>query len=325
MVVRINQISDLLCHNIRLTNSVKESCRHAENPVERCLKDIRYDSQMLAKTMIRDTSLGKSVLSLPAVNKSDIVFETAGNFNRKNYARSYEQSMQEMKEALYCVDDKELAKKIKSTGDLYSLDEVSKIEELVQSGIPVEDAIRCRGSEELLQVLDGNVKLEPEMTIKHMVEEYVNKLAVFKEKDKNNFQECTKKINKFIESKTEYVKDSVLYRGEQSEVEIHRLLSLALEKQLNPHKTVKYAPNHLFSTTNRLETLTQDYDYADKCLIKIVGTEGKCKGIDVNKMIGSKNKFFSQNEILLSSTSEFEVVEGVIDNGRLVVTLKYAG
>ena len=319
---RINNVSELIIRTAKDSGILKKELKCVESPVQGA--DLPSCApQTLAKMFVKETELSKSVLSLPVAEKSEIGFANTGFFNRVHYVREFEKSMQEMKDALYCVGDKELAKKIKSTGDLYSFEEISKIEEMVGAGISAEKAIKCRGSEELLQISDGKVKLEPEATIKHMVEEYVNKLAVFKEKDKNNLFENTKKINKFINSQSGCIQESVLYRGEQSEDEIKRLLSLAIEKQQNPSKSVKYCPNHLFSTTSDLEVLTKDYDYADKCFIKIVGTEGKCKGIDVNKMIGSKNKFFSQKEMLLPSTSEYELVEGSIQDGRLFITLKY--
>ena len=323
MVVRVNQICDFVNHAGKYSDKAKTVIKHADSPIQQSAEFLNSMPELLAKTFIKDTSLSKSALTLPSVPKSDLVFKNKGGFNQNQYVRSFEQRIQDMREGLYCIDNKELKDAIKSSGDLYSFEEISKMEEMISGGISVQDAIKCRGSEELLQVFDGKVKPEPEVTIKHLVEEYVNKLAVFKEKDKNNFSENTKKINKFIETQSEYIQDSTLYRGEQSERQIHRLISLALEKQQHPQKTVKYAPNHLWSTTNNLKVLTDDYDYADKCLIKIVGTEGKCKGIDVNKMLGSKNRFFTQKETLLSGTSEFEVIEGHIENNRLMVTLKY--
>ena len=50
--------------------------------------------------------------------------------------------------------------------------------------------------------------------------------------------------------------------------------------------------------------------------------KNRCKGLDINNLLQSKNKFFNQQEILLPSTTEFEVIEGFFESGRLFVTLK---
>ena len=310
-----------------VVNCIGKLCRCSIKCAKYCsnlatidFKGLRYAPEILGKSV----SGIKKVAQIPIRSGSKVGFPGRGYFDIEKYSRRFSKSLQEMEDSLFCVSDRGLAQRLKSSGDMYTMEEISNIEELINNtNISVDKAIKCRGSERLLQMLDGNVKIESSSTIYHYLEDYVNRIMKFKAKDKENMGEITKKINKFINSKMGALTESVLYRGEQSETEITRLISLILEKQKNPDKVVKYGVDHLYSTTQDLRVLTHDYDYADKCFIKIIGVEGKCKGLNINEILGSKNKFFSQKEILLPSTSEFEVVDGCIQDGRLMVTLRF--
>ena len=256
--------------------------------------------------------------------KKLIKFKHEGFLNFSRLSDDFAASCDEMTMALSDLKNKDLAKRIRESGDLFSFDEIVNMDNCLDMGMAADDIFRCRGDHSLLSILKGEVKLLSPEKIKHYIQEYVNKLEVFKKNDSASNFEYTKIINKFIKSSNDTtIGVDTLYRGEQSNTQIKRLVKLLTEKNMHPEKVIKYTPDHLYSTTDDLSVLTDKYEYADKCFVKITGVKGKCKGIDVNKVLGSNNKFFNQKETLLPSTSEFEVVEGHFENGRLMVTLRF--
>ena len=282
---------------------------------------LSYAEEIIGDTFIRTT---KNFLEqIRQSTKTTIKFKYKGFFNLAKKTNEYKNLIDEMDISLDCISNKELVKKIKTLGDYFSCEELSKMDELCRLGMNIDDVIFCRGDITKLGILTDKIRPKSLEEIKHYIKDYVNKLDVFKHNDESSNYECTKQINAFISSQKNFLIDDILYRGELSEYQINRLLKLILEKQSNPEKIIKYTPGHLFSTTNNLESLTHIFDYADKCFIKIIGISGKCKGVDVNDLLKTQNKFFNQNEILLSSTSEFEVIEGFVENGRLIITMKF--
>lgn len=286
------------------------------------LKGLRILPDIIGDTF----SSTKKCLSeqLQKSTKTTVKFSNNGTFNLARKSKEFQELTEEMDLSLECISDSKLISAIKKSGDYFSGEELCNIDYLVgQTDENLDDILACRGNLARLGITKDKIKPKTLEEIKHMIKDYVNKLSVFKTFDKSANYEYTKQINAFINSQSKYLADDVLYRGELSEHEINRLLSLIIKKQKNPTQAITYSPGHLLSTTNNLRSLTDLYDYADKCFIKIIGTKGACKGVDVNDLLKSQNKFFNQSEILLPSTANFEVIEGFVENGRLFVTLKF--
>ena len=309
--------------------------KNAINLVKRNLKPSAISSpignviEFPCRSLQGDTFQQGSAILTKIKNRSaiSVPFKEKGVFDLREYAKIFEELKDDMDIALSSIADNKsrilLAEKIKSSGGLFTVEELCNMEELyLLRRYELDDIIKCRGNLSKLGIYQGNVKLKSREEIKHIIEEYVNKLAVFKEKDIDSGYEYTKLINRFIDSQEKYLAQDILYRGEESKSQILTLLSLIAKKTENPAQIVKYFPDHLYSTTKSLESLTDIYHYADECFIRIIDVKNRCKGLDINNLLQSKNKFFNQQEILLPSTTEFEVIEGFFESGRLFVTLK---
>ena len=320
------QLGKIINYAKNYTDDVVRLVKQTDSQPVTCVIDSLPISPKLAGNLATDCFQRSDVLSFLRSGgsaKKLVKFSHEGSLNYSQLSDDFINSCDEMAMAIDDLNDRSFAKRISSSGDLFSYAEICNMKDCMKLEMTADDIIRCRGDYALYGILKDEVKLLSLDKIKHYIEEYVNKLQVFKKNDSASNFEYTKIINKFIKSSNDTIGVDTLYRGEQSRFQIKRLLKLLAEKNKHPDKLVKYTPDHLFSTTDDLSVLTDKYEYADKCFIKIIGVKGKCKGIDVNKLLDTKNKFFNQKEILLPSTCEFEVVEGHIENGRLMVTLRF--
>lgn len=231
------------------------------------------------------------------------------------YLTKSKYSLEDMEDALACIDDI-LADKIRKTGDLYTADEILKIEELynISSGLyDVNDIIKSRGSNVKLsasQMIDKEAK---KTTLANELKNYVNDYTKFTSQDETGFAKSTENINMFISKFGDTVSEKTLYRGVLDESEISRLFSLIDYKQANPESIVLYNPGRLTSTTKTADMLSKTYGTKCQMVIEIPGERASdsCKMLDVNKIFNQfklgENDFNFQEEVLFPSNVAYEL------------------
>ena len=84
---------------------------------------------------------------------------------------------------------------------------------------------------------------------------------------------------------------------------------------------VVYHPNHLVSTSLSKDAVSGKGNYAGKCLLEIEVPEST-KILDVNGLLGARNKFDWQKEFLLPSNVGFEVLSRRGNGDRLLFRLR---
>ncbi len=213
----------------------------------------------------------------------------------------------------------ELAKALKASGDLYTIDEITKMKDLF-GYYSTSDIIRYRGN--ITQIANVGKPLNDFSfgKFKKYTDDYVNACEKFKAQEPGVLEEQIRTINQGIRQEGSKSPQTILFRGELSESQIARM-SAIYEAQQAAGQRLVYYPNHLISTSIRKEAISGKGHYADKCLLEIEVPE-TARVLDVNKVLPSKNKFSWQEEFILPSDSGFEILSRNVDGDRLLFRLR---
>ena len=219
----------------------------------------------------------------------------------------------------------DLLKKIKESGDVFSMKDLCQMQDMHDLGLySIDDIIKYRGSEAKLTTLGNAVNFSKEAQLTTSLEEYVENISHFVKKDPHALEVSTKNIDKYIALKGEPISNRVLYRGIVDDEEITHILSRV--KDSNPQNKF-YSPNRLTSTSKDIDVACGASQ--KKCVLKIQvpngGTDKAAKSIDINKYYdakGLKNDFAFQKEVLLPSDCKFQLIDAKEKDGTIFVDAK---
>lgn len=264
------------------------------------------DSKAVTSTISRTNNPVAKVLSVP---EPEFI---------KGLIKHSKYSKEEMDIALSMVDPK-LAKRVKASGDLYTLSELYDMNNSIGK-YSIDELLRYHGDFALLQAARSNTHLNSLGELKSILEEYVNNYSKFKARDSFNLAAQTQKINSGIRQFGENSPQRIIFRGELSESQIDRISNI-YEVGKSTGQRLIYYPNHILSTSISKDAVTKQGKYAEKCLLEIE-VPPDAKLLNVNKMLPAKNKFSWQEEFLLAGDSGFEILSRIIDGDRLVFRLR---
>lgn len=216
----------------------------------------------------------------------------------------------------------ELAKALKASGDLYTMDEIIQMQE-VFGHYPLSNIIRYRGNlTQMASAANAGKSLNDYSCgrFKKYIDDYVNACEKFKAQDAGALEQQLRIINQGIRQEGSKSLQTILYRGELSESQIARMSAIYDAQQAAGQRLVYY-PNHLVSTSIQKEAISVKGHYADKCLLEIEVPE-TARVLDVNKFLPSKNKFSWQDEFILPSDSGFEILSRKVDGDRILFRLR---
>lgn len=213
----------------------------------------------------------------------------------------------------------ELVKALKASGDLYTISEITTMQDLV-GHYPLSDIIRYRGNIATLANVGKPLNDFTFGKFRKYTDDYVNACEKFKAQDPFVLEEQIRTINQGIGQYGTVSPQRILFRGELSESQISRISSCYEAQQATGQKVV-YHPNHLVSTSLSKDAVSGKGNYAGKCLLEIEVPEST-KILDVNGLLGARNKFDWQKEFLLPSDVGFEVLSRRVNGDRLLFRLR---
>ncbi len=216
----------------------------------------------------------------------------------------------------------ELAKALRASGDLYTMDEIIQMQEMF-GNYPLSNIIRYRGNPTQMASAASADKSLNDYSLgrfKKYIDDYVNACEKFKAQEAGALEQQLRIINQGIRQEGSKSPQTILFRGELSESQIARM-SAIYEAQQAAGQRLVYYPNHLISTSIRKEAISGKGHYADKCLLEIEVPE-TARVLDVNKVLPSKNKFSWQEEFILPSDSGFEILSRKVDGDRILFRLR---
>lgn len=217
---------------------------------------------------------------------------------------------------------KDLVEHIKKSDDIFTIQDMFKMQELHElKQYKPDEIIKYRGSDVKLSNLKKSVNFKKEAEITKPLEEYIENISRFVNKEAQDLEVSSRKINKFIELKGNPIEQKTIYRGIIDDEEITRLLSKLNSKQ---NSKTFYSPSRITSTSKEFAEALRASD--KKCVLEIAvpnaGSSKAAKAIDVNKYYDAKkmkNDFAFQKELLLPSDCQFELINARKENGTIII------